>query len=70
MGQKQGRSKYEDNYGDENEDEEKYTNKKSNDTPEDIEGKYKEIKEELITFNCLLKNLKKTMIFIKRTMNN
>ena len=50
MGQKQGRSKYENDDEDENEDEEKYTNKKSNDTPKDIEGKYKEIKEELNNF--------------------
>ena len=42
MGQKQGRSKYENDDEDENEDEEKYTNTKSNDTPKDIEGKYKE----------------------------
>ena len=59
MGQKQGRSKYEDDYEDENEDEEKYTNKKSNDTPEDIEGKYKEIKEELNNLQLPYEQLKK-----------
>ena len=66
MGQKQGRSKYEDNYGDENEDEEKYTNKKSNDTPEDIEGKYKEIKEELNNLQLPFEKFKENYDFYKK----
>ena len=66
MGQKQGRSKYEDNYGDENEDEEKYTNKKSNDTPKDIEEKYKEIKEELNNLQLPFEKFKENYDFYKK----
>ena len=63
MGQKQGRSKYEDI--DEDEDEEKYTNKKSNDTPKDIEGKYKEIKEELNNLQLPFEKFKENYDFYK-----
>ena len=66
MGQKQGRSKYEDDYEDENEDEEKYTNKKSNDTPKDIEGKYKEIKEELNNLQLPFEKFKENYDFYKK----
>ena len=82
MGQKQGRSKYENDDEDENEDEEKYTNKKSNDTPEDIEekytnkksndtpedieGKYKEIKEELNNLQLPFEKFKENYDFYKK----
>ena len=66
MGQKQGRSKYEDDYEDEDEDEEKYTNKKSNDTPKDIEGKYKEIKEELNNFQLPFEKFKENYDFYEK----
>ena len=64
MGQKQARTKYEDD--DEDEDEEKYTNEKSNDTPEDIEGKYKEIKEELNNLQLPFEKFKENYDFYKK----
>ena len=64
MGQKQARTKYEDD--DEDEDEEKYTNEKSNDTPEDIEGKYKEIKEELNNLQLPFEKFKENYDFYEK----